>query len=78
MPRGGTGEWARWNLRHTFKEDDAAIIEWLCTWSSRHARVAEYAIACHVRKWAGWQAVLAWSIVETICETIDLDDDIPF
>jgi hypothetical protein len=78
MPPGGTAEWARWHLRHSFKPDDAAIIEWLTTWAVRHARLSEYAIACHVRKWAGWQATLAWGIVETLAEPLDMDDDIPF
>lgn len=79
MPTGGTVEWARWHLRHSFKPDDAAIIEWLTTWTLRYKRVAEYAIACHVRKWAGWQAALAWLVVETLTEPLDdVDDDIPF
>ena len=76
MPPGGTEAWARWNLRHTFRPDDAAIIEYICTWPLRCQRVTEYAMCCHARKWAGWQAVLAWSIVETL--TLPLEDDIPF
>lgn len=76
MPEPGTAAWASWHLRYTFKPDDAALVEWLCTWKARHQRVVEYAQACHVRKWAGWQAVLVWSIIEHTCEP--LDDDIPF
>ena len=78
QPPAGTAEWGRWQLTHTFKSDDAAIIEWLCTWDSRHARQREYAMACHVRKWAGWQATLAWSVVEAITDVSFEDDDIPF
>lgn len=78
MPTQGTEAWARWHLRHSFKPDDAALIEWLCTWTNRYARVVEYAGCCHLRKWAGWQATLAWNIVETICEPLQSDDDIPF
>lgn len=78
MPPPGTDTWARWHLSFTFAADDAAIIEWLTTWPNRYQRVTEYAVACHVRKWAGWQATLAWSIVETLAEPLGTDDDIPF
>lgn len=78
MPEPGTAAWAAWHLEHTFKPDDAVIIEWLCTWTLRHQRVVAYAQACHTRGWAGWQAVLVWSIVEHTCEPLGVDDDIPF
>ncbi len=68
-------EWARWHLRYSFTPDDAAIIKWLTMWEWWSERVTQYAIACHERKWVGWQATLAWSIVETLAEPID---DIPF
>lgn len=74
---GGTPEWARWHLRHSFNPDDAGIIECITLMHkyTERARV-EYSKACHERKWAGWQASLAWSVIEAILAP--LDDDIPF
>jgi hypothetical protein len=79
MPDPGTLPWTAWHLEHTFKPDDAAIIQYICTWPSRSARVLEYAQACHMRGWAGWQATLAWNVIETITQPLqDKEDDIPF
>lgn len=76
-PPAGTPEWARWHLRHTFNATDAAVIEYITTAHkySERARV-EYARACHDLKWAGWQASLAWNVIEAIIKP--LEDDIPF
>lgn len=76
MPQAGTLAWTAWHLEHSFKPDDAAIIEYICTMVGRSERLVEYARTCHLRGWAGWQATLAWSILETVCEP--LGDDIPF
>lgn len=77
-PPAGTPEWARWHLRHTFSPTDAAVIEFITItspYNTGKARV-EYARACHEMKWAGWQAGLAWNVIEAILAP--LDDDIPF
>lgn len=79
QPPGGTKEWAAYHLRYSLAPDDAAIVEWLATWPQRHQRLVEYAAACHIRKWAGWQAALAWECVEAMTLPLDAwDDDIPF
>lgn len=76
MPEEGTEAWARWALKYQFKPDDALLIEFIVTYPDRPRRVMEYAAACHLRGWAGWQAVLAWGVVEALAQPIE--DDIPF
>lgn len=86
-PPGGTADWARWHLRHTFGPEDAGIIECI-TLTHKYAYAArlEYVRACHERKWAGWQAQLAWDVIEAILAPLRnpatgedwANDDIPF
>ena len=82
-PTPGTVEWAQWQLQHGFTDDAdrraitdvvaAGMVPYADTWRARQ----HYARACTERHWLGWQARLAWAIVEALLKE-RLDDDIPF
>lgn len=81
----GSEEWAHWQLANAFTDDadrraitDVVASGMLPHPSAWRARV-HYARACGERCWPGWQAKLAWAIVEALlADPLANDDDIPF
>lgn len=79
----GSEDWARWMLLHTFTDDAdrraitdivaAGLVPRPSLWRAR----THYALTCHDRRWAGWQARLVWAIIEALLKD-PLDEDIPF
>lgn len=82
-PTPGTPEWAQWQIQHAFTDDAdrraitdvvaAGMVPYPCLGRAR----THYAMACHARQWAGWQARLAWACCEALLKD-PLEDDIPF
>lgn len=79
----GTPEWAQWQIRNVFTDDadrkaiTDTVALGLVPYPSLGRARTRYAMVCHDRQWAGWQARLAWAVMEALLQD-PMDDDIPF